>query len=177
MRTFGRHIAPVLAAATAMGLAAGAAASVGPARLIGDASVGGARLGIARSAYATILGPPTFSTRYADGTMRLTFRGGAVHVYLTRSTRRGFAVMTADEHYRTPADVGPCSSIAQLRRAYGGSLAAIRLSRNGRIVGYRRGALVFVVSTNRVGLVMLASKTVPVQLAVNAPSCGTGEEG
>jgi hypothetical protein len=177
MRTFGRYIVPVLAAATAMGLAAGAAASVGPARLIGGSSVGGARLGMARAAYGAILGKPTFSTRYADGTARLTFRNGAVHVYLTRSTRRGFALMTADERYRTSAGVGPCSSITQLRHAYGGSLTAVRLSRNGRTVGYRWRALLFVVNTNRVGLVMLASRTVPVRLAVNAASCGIGEEG
>jgi hypothetical protein len=158
------------------GLSVAAAASVGPANVIGGSSVGGARLGMARPVYTTILGRPIYSTRYADGTTRLTFRGGAVHVYLTRSTRRGFALMTADKDYRTSAGVGPCSSITQLRHVYGGSLKAIRLSRNGRIIGYRRGALMFVVSTNHVGLVMLASPTVPVRLALNAPACGIGEE-
>jgi hypothetical protein len=44
-------------------------------------------------------------------------------------------------------------------------------------VGYRLGSLVFVVSTQRVRLVMLAAKSFPVQLAVNSGACGTGEEG
>jgi hypothetical protein len=98
-------------------------------------------------------------------------------VYLAASTRRGVALMTSDDAYRTPAGVGPCSSATRLHRAYGRALAPVRLGRGGQVVGYRLGPLVFVVSTQRVRLVMLAAKSFPVQLAVNSGACGTGEEG
>lgn len=167
-----RSAAAVVIAAAA----SSAAAAVAPAQLITGRSVGGASLGLDRAGYAARFGRPLFVTRYAGGMTRLTFRAGAVHVYLAPSTHRGVALLTADRDYLTVGGVGPCSPLSRLRSAYGRSLRPIRLAHSRRVAAYRRGRLVFVVTTNRVGLVMLASRRVSVHLAVNAGQCGTGEE-
>ena len=75
-----------------------------------------------------------------------------------------------DEQYRTAARVGPCSTAAQLKRAYGTRLRPFRLQ--GKMVGYRLGRLFFAVEDGkRVGVVQLSSTALPPYAALNSLSC------
>ena len=79
-------------------------------------------------------------------------------------------IVVWDEQYRTAARVGPCSTAAQLKRAYGTRLRPFRLQ--GKVVGYRLGRLFFAVEDGkRVGVVQLSSTALPPYAALNSLSC------
>jgi hypothetical protein len=107
---------------------------------------------------------------------RLSFGDGEVHVYLASSTGKAVGILTSDKDFKTPAGVGPCSSVAALKAVYGNRLSSVRLAPAHGIVAYRIGPLAFVLSGDRIGNVMLASSRLPLSIALNAAQCGVGEE-
>jgi hypothetical protein len=145
-------------------------------RPIGPSSIAGARLGQVRAAYVGAFGPVRFMTRLPHGLTRLSFGDGEVHVFLVSSTGQGVGILTSDKEYRTAKGVGPCSTVAALKAAYGDRLSPYRIGSAQSIVAYRMGRLDFVVSGDRIGNVMLASPRVPLSIALNAAQCGVGEE-
>jgi hypothetical protein len=86
-------------------------------------------------------------------------------------------ILTSDKQFKTAKGVGPCSTVAALKAAYGSRLSSVRVASAQGIAAYRMGSLNFVVSGDRVGNVMLASPRVPLSIALNAAQCGVGEEG
>jgi hypothetical protein len=163
--------AGVLAGALALG-APGTAATP-PYRLDGT-SIGGIRLGLSAAQYRKLFRERPIVTRFAGGVTRLVFDRRELHVYLGRKGR-GIGILTRAREYRTAKGVGPCSSLAKLRRAYRGRLRAYRSGPTRHVVAYRLGRLVFGVASGFVGNVMLATPRLPVRTAVNAPQCGVGE--
>jgi len=159
-----------IAAATA---AVGAASSSGaPAHQISQRSIGSVPLGLTRAGYLHELGKATFTTRFGHGLTRLAYADRGLAIYLSRKGR-GLAVLTSEDEYRTAAAVGPCSTVAALRRAYGVRLKPVR--RGSRVVAYRLRRLVFAAPSGKVAAVMLSGSGFPVSVAVNAGPCGGGE--
>ena len=159
----------VLLAVIVGALGAQSAGSSSPSHRIDQRGVGGAPLGLRRAGYVRRLGHVSYTTRLPGGLERLTFVRREIVVYLSRAGR-GVAVLTSEKEYRTKSGVGPCSSVRSLKRTYRGRLAAKRKSRN--VVAYELGHLVFATPYHVVGVVMLASPTFPITVAVNAYQCG-----
>lgn len=160
-------------AVLAAGLAVGSAGA--PDNRISQRAIGGAGLGLTRAGYIHRFGQPSFTTRFGHGMTRLVYANRELAIYLSR-TGRGIAVLTSAKEYRTPAGVGPCSTIAALKKAYpGGRLTVKRRARH--VVAYRLRRLLFAAPGGKVGAVMLANSAFPSSVAVNAGQCGGGEEG
>jgi hypothetical protein len=161
----------VVFAVVAAGFAVG---SVGaPNREISQRAIGGAGLGLTGAGYVHRFGKPSFTTRFGGGMTRLVYADRKVAIYLSRKGR-GIAVLTSAKEYRTAAGVGPCSTIAALKKAYPGRLTVKR--RAGHVVAYRLRRLLFAAPGGKVGAVMLANSAFPSSVAVNAGQCGGGEE-
>jgi hypothetical protein len=163
-------------AALALVSLASAATATAAVRPIGPNSIAGVRLAQLRADYVSVFGPVRFTTRLPHGLTRLSFGDGEVHVYLASSTGKAVGILTSDKDFKTLEGIGPCSSVAALKAAYGNRLSSVRLASTHGVAAFRLGSLAFVVSGNRIGNVMLASPRLPLSIALNAAQCGVGEE-
>ena len=152
---------------------AGAAlAAVDPQFWISQEFIGGGEIGMTRSEYRELFGRPVRTGQLEGGLSRLEFPKLDVEVYFRGSRNAGIGVLTWNRSYRTSVGIGPCSTVRQLRRAYGARLVPFRLA--GKLAAYRLGRLTFAVEGGRrVGVVMLAGTDLPLFTALNAPECGT----
>ena len=83
---------------------------------------------------------------------------------------RAIGIVVWGEQFRTAARVGPCSTKAQLVRAYGSRLKPFRVA--GALAGYRLGRLFFAVEDGRtVGAVQLSGSALAPYAALNSLSC------
>ncbi len=158
-------------------LAAGLAVSSAgaPGHRINQRAIGQAGLGLTRAGYIHRFGKPSITTRFGRGMTRLVYADREVAIYLSRRGR-GIAVLTLAREYRTPAGIGPCSTIAALKKAYPGGRLTVK-RRAHHVVAYRLRRLLFAAPGGKVGAVMLANSAFPLSVAVNAGQCGGGEEG
>jgi len=161
-----RPIASVLLGALVL---AGAAGATAPVLRITQTSIAGAKLGLSRTAYRKPFGGKPKIARLEGGLTRLDFPRNA-SVFFRSSGGGAIGIVVWGEQYRTAARVGPCSTAAQLKRAYGARLHPFRLQ--GKVVGYRLGRLFFAVEDGRhVGVVQLSAGRLPVFAALNSLSC------
>lgn len=169
-----------LAVITAAALIAPGPGSAGPGTRITQAAVSDVTLGSPLDIAYDLFGNAPVRDRLEGGWVRYSFRqaevasrrGELVEVYLRSVSRRIAAIVVTDRRWRTVAGVGPCSSLAALRRAYPRKLVPIRQS--GGVVAYRLGSLFFAVDDGpRVSAVQLSAPSVGPWLATNAPACGT----
>ncbi|HZQ02687.1 MAG TPA: hypothetical protein VFA88_01565 [Gaiellaceae bacterium] len=150
-------------------VAAAAASAQKPAAIAPD-SIVGVKLGMPQARAAALLRKPIRTDRLEDGYQRLVSGAQRVEVYFRTGAAGVVTVTTWSNLLRTDKHVGPCSSVAALKRAYGGSLKPFR--RASRIVAYRSGNLIFTVGTRaRVGVVALGRDAAAVYVALNAPAC------
>ena len=101
--------------ACAVTLAAGASTPK-----ITPSSIAGAKIGLSRSAYKVLLGPVT--TRILaqpENWSKLVSARRMVSVYFAGRGGGAVIVTTWNRSFKTAAGIGPCSTIAQLKRAYG----------------------------------------------------------
>ena len=148
---------------------AGSATATAPVLRITQTSIAGAKLGLPRAAYRKPFGGAPKVAQLEGGLTRLDYPRNA-SVFFRSSGGGAIGIVVWDEQYRTAARVGPCSSVAQLKRAYGTGLRPFRLQ--GKIVGYRLGKLFFAVEDGkRVGVVQLSSSALPPYAALNSTSC------
>ena len=148
---------------------AGAAGATAPVLRITQISIAGAKLGLSRTVYRKPFGGAPKLARLEGGLTRLDFPRNA-SVFFRSSGGGAIGIVVWDEQYRTAARVGPCSTAAQLKRAYGTRLRPFRLQ--GKVVGYRLGRLFFAVEDGkRVGVVQLSSTALPPYAALNSLSC------
>ena len=113
---------------------------------------------------------PVRLDRLEDGYLRLASTRERVESYFRTGTRGVAVVATWSRLLKTAEQIGPCSTVAALRRAYSSRLVAFR--QGGRVVAYRLGRLIFTVEGGkRVGVVGLGLGTQAVYVALNAPEC------
>lgn len=160
------------AAAIVLGAAVlvAASASAAPAPAITPSSIAGIRLGMNRAAASSRLTPPVVRGQLEDGYTRLASAKQRVESYF-RTGIRGVAVVTTwNRRLTTAGRVGPCSTVAALKRAYGARLVPFR--QGGRIVAYRLGPLIFTAEGGRrVGVVALGLGRQAMYVALNATEC------
>ena len=148
---------------------AGSATATAPVFRITQTSIAGAKLGLPGAAYRKPFGGAPKVAQLEGGLTRLDFPRNA-SVFFRSSGGGAIGIVVWDEQYGTAARIGPCSTAAQLKRAYGARLKPFRLQ--GKVVGYRLDRLFFAVENGkRVGVVQLSSSALPPYAALNSLSC------
>jgi predicted Ser/Thr protein kinase len=114
---------PLVTAAAITGLLMMGDDAPSPAVNITQTSIAGARIGLPEDAYkdlygigwrADVVSAPNFPV--------LIFHNRQESVYFDPDTRRAIIVTTWNRNHRTAAGVGPCSTIEELKSAYGSAL-------------------------------------------------------
>lgn len=150
--------------------AAPLAAAQGPPR-ISQASIAGIRLGMTQAQARSLLKKPVRLDRLEDGYVRLVSPREKVEAYFRTGTKGVAVVTTWNRQLKTDEQVGPCSTVAALKRAYGSRLVPFRLA--GRVAAYRIRNLLFTAeSVASVGVVALSRfNGATVYIAFNATQC------
>ena len=116
----------------AAALAAQGALSAGPA--ITPTSIAGAKLGLGKVAYRKLLGTPVRFQAAGGGAItdpgfqlpqdytRLVFSNRKMDVYFQGGVDHAIQITTWNKAYRTAEGVGPCSTFARVKAAYGSRL-------------------------------------------------------
>jgi hypothetical protein len=147
--------AGVAAVIAAVALPAAGAETAAP-PVITATSLAHAKLALGKSAYARLLGAP-FRYQAAGGGesgepgfqqpanyTRLVFAKRKMHVYFKDGVDRAIQITTWNKAYRTAEGIGPCSTVAELKRAYGNKLKRSKWStQNGQTYVYTMGDLLF----------------------------------
>jgi hypothetical protein len=121
------------------------AALAAPAARVTPTSVDGAKLGLRANAYKHLFGKPVRkdALRFPTNWTRLVFTKRKVAVFLPPNGK-AVQVATWNPHDKTARGIGPCSSISQLKAAYGTSLKPSKFSTIGnRVYAYTVGKLIF----------------------------------
>jgi hypothetical protein len=145
----GRRRRYVVAATGLVAAGAAAAGSIlatrdgGPPRpvAISQNAIAGVGLGMTKSAYKH-----SYGVGYREDVFTLPnfdvliFQYRKLSVYFDRTTRRAIIITTWNRNYRTSVGVGPCSSIQQLKSAYGSALRPSRWNTlHGKVYAYTVG--------------------------------------
>jgi hypothetical protein len=91
-------------------------------------SIGGAKLGLSARTYKQLLGKPVLRlplyrpSGQPSGWSRLVFPKRGLSVYFAPKKIRGAVITTWNRSYKTAAGLGPCSTITELKLAYGNQL-------------------------------------------------------
>jgi hypothetical protein len=137
---------------------------------ITGSSLAGIRLGATQAGARALMTNPVHLDRLEDGYVRLVSPRQKLESYFRTGTKGVAVVTTWNRQLRTAKGIGPCSTVAALKRAYAGRLAPFR--QGGRIVAYRLGSLIFTVEGGkRVGVVALGRGTGSVYVALSATEC------
>jgi hypothetical protein len=130
----------------------------------------GIKLGMPQAKAAALLAKPVRFDRLEEGYQRYVSGKQKVEAYFQNGASGVVALTTWNRLLRTKEQIGPCSTIAALKRAYGAKLKPYRQAK--RIVAYRLGNLIFTVAPKqRVGVVGLGRGNGAVYISLNAPVC------
>jgi hypothetical protein len=128
------------------------------------------KLGMTRAKAEALLAKPVRVDRLEDGFHRLVSGAQKVEVYFRTGAKGVVVVTTWNRKLQTGERIGPCSTVAALKRAYGKRLQPFR--QRGKVVAYRLGNLVFTAENGkRVGVVALGRGSDGMYVALNAPEC------
>lgn len=120
---------------------------------------------------SSFLTKPVRTDHLEDGYVRLVSPRQKVEAYFRTGTKGVAVVTTWNRQLRTDEQIGPCSTVAALKRAYGAKLVPFRMG-GGRVLAYRLGNLIFTAEDGkRVGVVALGRGTAAVYVALNATEC------
>jgi len=115
----------------------------GPPRRVGisQSAIAGATLGRTEAAYKKLYGPGWRSDILTvPGFRALIFASRRQSVYFDPDTGRSIIVTTWNPDHRTTAGVGPCSSLEELKSAYGSALKPSRWNtQEGQVYAYTVG--------------------------------------
>jgi hypothetical protein len=130
----------------------------------------GIKLGMSHAKARSLLGTLVRADRLEDGYDRLVSGRQKVEVYFRKGAAGAVVVTTWSKTLRTDEQIGPCSTVKALRKAYGARLKPFRQGK--KVVAYRLGNLIFTVEGGRrVGVVALGRGSASVFVALNAPEC------
>ena len=132
-------------------------------------SIVGIKLGTTQARANALLRKPVRVDRLEEGYLRLVSGAQRVEVYFKQGAVGVVTVTTWSKTLRTDKQIGPCSTIAALKTAYGAKLTPFKRAK--RTVAYRVGNLIFTVHGLRVGVVGLGRDVASVFVALNAPTC------
>ncbi len=157
-------------AVTAGLLCASPIASAGRAAGIAPGAVAGIKLGMTRAQTRGLLAKPVLAGRLEDGYDRLGSDRQRVEVYFRKGARGAVVVATWNRAFTTAKHIGPCSTVAALKAAYGRGLRPFRAG--GKVLAYRLGALIFTTEgRGRVGVVALGRGAAAAYVALNVREC------
>jgi hypothetical protein len=135
-------------------------------------SIDGARIGLRTSSYVRLFGRPSYKDTVPDlpnHWSRLVFGPRGLSVYFKGSRPAAADIATWDRRYKTVAGVGPCSTLSELKLAYGAQLKPSKFNtQHGVVYAYTVGKnLIFSVANHSyVGVVVLYDGSDP---SVNKP--------
>jgi hypothetical protein len=137
--------AALAAAGTTLGLLV---SSGGPAQAaaITPTSIAGTPLGLTKRAYEHHFGQPWLLARLpTSGHVKLTFLDREVGVYFKGLSDTAVEITTWNKDYKTAAGIGPCSTITELKKAYGTRLKPSKWNtQHGQVFAYTVGkSLIF----------------------------------
>jgi hypothetical protein len=139
-------------------------------------SIAGIHLGMTQAKAMALLGKPMRLDQLEEGFQRFVSGRQKLEVYFKKGTPGVVTVTTWNRALTTDKQIGPCSSVAALKRAYGAKLKPFW--KDGRIVAYRLGNLIFTTEDGRSVAVVGLGRTVPaVYVALNAPECRQAAKG
>ena len=144
-------------------------ASAQPAIGISPLQIGGIPLGTSQAQARARMTEPIRVDRLEDGYMRFVSAKQKLESYFRTGTKGVAVVTTWNRRFLTESQVGPCSTVSALKRAYGPLLRPFE--QGGRIVAYRWGDLIFTVKDARVGTVALGRGTQAAYVALGATQC------
>jgi hypothetical protein len=137
---------------------------------IASASIIGIKLGMTHGQARALLGKPVRVDRLEDGYDRLVSERKRVEAYFRAGSTGVVVVATWSRALRTGEHVGPCSTVAALKGAYGSRLRQFRQA--GKTVAYRLGNLIFAAPNGtRVTAVAVGRGTAAIYVALNVPAC------
>lgn len=125
--------------------AAGATAAIAaPAARISQTSIAGAKLGLSASSYKRLFGKPIRSDalRFPSGYKRLVFTKRKIAVILPPNGKAS-EIITWNNADNTAERIATCSSITQLKHAYGSSLKVPESNAPPGVYSYTVGKLIF----------------------------------
>jgi tRNA A-37 threonylcarbamoyl transferase component Bud32 len=140
-----RRIVTAAALATVVCAAIGSilATRSGPPRTppaITQTSIDGARLGLMPGYYKRLLGGSRAQVLAQPGFPSLAFQRPQIAVYFPAEGRPAGLITTWNRSYRTAAGIGPCSTIDELKRAYGARVRPTWAgSQKGKVYSYALG--------------------------------------
>ena len=113
-------------------------------------AIAGAKLGKGALVYKQVLGsrarletPPNGFTD-PDNFTRLVFPKRKMNVYFRDGVDRAVLITTWNKAYKTAAGIGPCSTVEELKQAYGSKLVPSKFStQNGNTYVYTMGDRLF----------------------------------
>ncbi len=105
---------------------------------ISQTAIAGATLGRPSAIYKTLFGGYRESTIAGPGYDMLAFQQPEVAVYFPSRGKGAIIITTWNKNYRTAKGIGPCSTVAAMKRAYGNAVKPSRDSAlsDGRAYGY-----------------------------------------
>jgi hypothetical protein len=144
-------LVPVATAAVVGGLLLRKDQPVPPGPAITATSIGGARLGLRATDYKRQLGAPWETGRHVESEhVTLTFPKQELAVYFKGLTDTAVEITTWNRAYRTAAGVGPCSTLKELKRAYGKRLKPSEFNTiNGVVFAYKVGETLLFASNDQ----------------------------
>jgi hypothetical protein len=140
----------LLLAGLAAVLVTGVTGSAATSPAITRVSIDGAKLGLSGSAYKQLLGSAVSLTgtnadpAHPEDYSRLYFGASKMEVYFQGKVDKAIVITTWNKRFRTAAGVGPCSTVKQLKRAYGRRLKPNAHNiQGGNVYGYDLGKSLF----------------------------------
>jgi hypothetical protein len=137
-------VAVLAAASTALVVASRGSEPPGP-PAITQAAIAGAQLGFTAPAYKQRFGSPWREDVFTPPNFPvLIFHDRRLAVYFDDDTNKAIIVTTWNPDFRTAVGVGPCSTIDELKAAYGSRLRISRWNTvEGQVYGYTVGRNLF----------------------------------
>jgi hypothetical protein len=130
----------------------------------------GIKLGMSRVQARALLTKPVRVDRLENGYDRLVSTRQKVEAYFRAGAKGVVVVTTWNRTLKTDEQIGPCSTVAALKKTYRARLQPFR--QGGKVIAYRLGNLIFTAEDGKhVGVVALGRGTAATFIALNAPEC------